>query len=89
MPDTKGRLLQDRPGAVDDIKHLEGSIGRIKFFFLRLKVCEKGRSSFQAEHNAPLAQRNGEIAERIECLRHPKDCSRRSGEGIFKTVVLW
>jgi hypothetical protein len=52
MPITQGRILQDLPGAVDDFKHLEGSIGRIKFFFIRLKVCEKGKSSFQAEHKA-------------------------------------
>lgn len=58
MPDTQGRILQDPPGAVDDIKHLENSIGRIKFSFLRFKACENGMSSFQAEDNAPSAQRN-------------------------------
>lgn len=62
-------------------------MGGSSFSSFASKPVEKGKSSFQAEHIAPLAQRNGEIAEKLECQGLPKDCSRRSGEGVFKTIV--
>ena len=64
-------ILQDLQDVIDDTKHQETSIGWIKSFSFNSKPVERARAHFTEN------RRSG----------YPKECIRRCGEGIFKTVV--